>query len=59
MVDGKAEVNLDRCIGCGLCVTTCDTGAMQLTRKPEEQLYEPPATGAMTYLAIMKERGKI
>jgi len=59
MVEDKAVVELDRCIGCGLCVTTCDTGAMRLVRKPDEQLYEPPATGAKTFLAIMKERGKI
>ena len=59
IVDEKAVINLDRCIGCGLCITTCSTGALQLVRKPEEQLYEPPTTGAKTYLAIMKERGKI
>jgi electron transport complex protein RnfB len=59
IVEDKAVVDLDRCIGCGLCVTTCDTGAMRLIRKSDEQLYEPPATGAMTFLAIMKERGKI
>ncbi len=59
MVEEKAVINPDRCIGCGLCVTTCSTGALQLVRKPIEQLYEPPATGAKTYLAIMKERGKI
>lgn len=59
MVEDKAVINLDRCIGCGLCVTTCSTEAAQLIRKPDEQLYEPPATGAKTFMAIMKERGKI
>jgi len=59
MVEDKAVIDLNRCIGCGLCVTTCSTGALQLARKPEEQLYEPPATGAKTFMAIMKERGKI
>jgi len=58
MVDDKAVVNLDRCIGCGLCVTTCTTEAMQLKRKPDEQIYEPPKTGAETYLRIAIERGK-
>ncbi len=26
-----------RCIGCGLCVTTCTTGALSLVRKPEAE----------------------
>lgn len=26
-----------RCIGCGLCVTTCTTGALTLARKPDEE----------------------
>jgi len=38
IVNDKAVVNLDRCIGCGLCVTTCTTGALQLKKKPEDQL---------------------
>ena len=31
-----------RCIGCGLCVTTCTTGALSLVRKPQaDQPYVP------------------
>ena len=59
VVDGLANVNLDRCIGCGLCVTTCPDEAIQLIKNPEDQLYEPPKTGAETYMRIAKERGKI
>jgi len=58
IIDDKAVVHLDRCIGCGLCVTTCSTGAMQLMKKPEEQQYEPPKSGAETYMRIAMERGK-
>lgn len=58
VVDGQAAVNLDRCIGCGLCVTTCSTGAVQLKKKPEDQLYQPPQSGAETYIRIAMERGK-
>ena len=58
IVDDKAIVNLDRCIGCGLCVTTCTTEAMRLLKKPDAQLYQPPETGAETYLKIAMERGK-
>ena len=32
-----ARVNISRCIGCGLCVTKCNFGALQLTlRDPED-----------------------
>jgi formate hydrogenlyase subunit 6/NADH:ubiquinone oxidoreductase subunit I len=56
MEDEKAGVDLDRCIGCGLCVTTCPTEAMQLVKKPEDRLYEPPESGAETYMRIARER---
>jgi Fe-S-cluster-containing hydrogenase component 2 len=59
VTDGIAAIQRDRCIGCGLCVTTCPTDAIQLIQKPEDQLYEPPKTGAETYIRIMQERGKI
>jgi len=59
VVDGIAEINRVRCIGCGLCVTTCPVDAIELIKKPEEELYEPPRSGAETYMKIMQERGKI
>jgi len=58
MVDDQAVVLLERCIGCGLCVTTCPQEAMKLIKKPEEQLYLPPQSGAETYMRIAMERGK-
>ncbi len=58
ILDKTAEINLDRCIGCGLCVSTCPSDALQLVRKPDEELYQPPKSGAETYLRIAQERGK-
>jgi len=58
IVDETAQINLDRCIGCGLCVSTCPSDALRLVKKPEEQLYQPPKSGAETYLRIAQERGK-
>ena len=57
--DGIAEIILNRCIGCGLCVTTCPVDAIELVKKPEEELYEPPKSGSETYMRIMQERGKL
>ncbi len=43
--DEVAEINLERCIGCGLCVTTCSGEALRLEIKPKEKHRQPPKTG--------------
>jgi hypothetical protein len=51
---GTREVIRPRCIGCGLCVTTCPADAITLTRKPPEELVPPPRDEA----AWMEARGR-
>jgi uncharacterized protein YutE (UPF0331/DUF86 family) len=38
----KAAVDLHRCIGCGLCVTTCPTEALRLDAKSQKERKAPP-----------------
>src|SRR6056297_777180 len=54
-----AQVDEQLCTGCGLCVSSCPTGAMGLVKKAEESLYTPPENGMETYLRIARERGKM
>jgi ferredoxin len=37
-----SHVDLDRCVGCGLCVVTCPDGALRLERKLEELITPAP-----------------
>lgn len=53
-----AEVNRDRCIGCGLCVTTCPSGALSLAVKPEAERRVPPAKGKEFFMEMASRRGK-
>ena len=42
MRDGCAVVDRARCIGCGLCVPTCDAQAIRLRVKEARDRREPP-----------------
>ncbi len=53
--DGEsAFVDEQRCIGCGLCVSTCPSGAMQLVHHPTERV--PPKNTRALYMQMFRER---
>jgi electron transport complex protein RnfB len=51
------EVIKDKCIGCGLCSTTCPAEAIKLVRKPAEQLVPPPEDEMAWYGERARQRG--
>jgi len=58
IVNEKAVVNRDRCIGCGNCVTTCGMESMKLRKK--DKTVSPPKTHNALYTKIMiKKKGII
>jgi Na+-translocating ferredoxin:NAD+ oxidoreductase subunit B len=44
MLDDVCSVNTTFCFGCGLCVTSCTSGALLLQQKNSEELCPPPLT---------------
>jgi Fe-S-cluster-containing hydrogenase component 2 len=52
--DKNFRVDLDRCIGCGLCVTKCKPSAVKLFKKAKVNV--PPMNTEILYLSILRER---
>ena len=56
--DEKVVLNQDRCIGCGLCVSTCPTSTLTLVRKPESEQQKVPENVFKAALNLGRARGK-
>jgi Pyruvate/2-oxoacid:ferredoxin oxidoreductase delta subunit len=57
--DNRVSLNSDRCIGCGLCVTTCPSGALRLVRKPSDDLVPLPDSIDATWEIISKAQAEM
>jgi Na+-translocating ferredoxin:NAD+ oxidoreductase subunit B len=55
--NGGYRVKPERCIGCGVCTTTCPTESISLIRKPEGQRDEPPENLSDWYSKRAASRG--
>jgi Fe-S-cluster-containing hydrogenase component 2 len=57
--DEVAVLDADKCIGCGLCVTTCPSESLTLVRKPESEQADVPRNVTEAVMRLGKERGKM
>jgi Fe-S-cluster-containing hydrogenase component 2 len=54
----RVALDTKRCIGCGLCVSTCPSGALSLVRKPESEQTQIPDTMDATWRVISQAQTK-
>ncbi len=57
VVNAVANVNKEKCIGCGLCVTGCPNSALKLVRR--EGIPEPAETMRELGMRILEDKGKL
>ena len=51
---GKPAIDLERCIGCALCVTTCPSDALRLEKSDSAKA--PPDDTRALYMKLLQER---
>jgi len=58
-MDDSGEIHFaqERCIGCGLCVGVCPSGALQMALWYEPEQPKIPRNTADTYVRLAKARG--
>ena len=56
-LEDVAVVDQERCIGCGVCVTRCDSGALALVRR--EASHEPPKDYATWLVQVALEKDRL
>ncbi len=54
--DDISSINKERCIGCGICINSCPSEAIEFLRK--EHQFNPPITMAEYYVNNLKARTK-
>ena len=57
VIEGVASVDIECCIVCGLCVTTCSAEAIRMV--PRMKATEPPITASEMGIKVATEKGKI
>jgi Na+-translocating ferredoxin:NAD+ oxidoreductase subunit B len=57
--DGRVILKSERCIGCGLCVTTCLNKALTLERKPETVRTQVPPTMQATWQIMAEAQARV
>ena len=56
--DDRVALDADRCIGCGLCVSTCPSGALTLQRKPGSREVRLPPDLSTAWREIAREQAR-